>query len=189
MDPVKFLDLFIGLPDGGQAGGLSGHNVHADTEISTQLGHARAHKLHNFIFHIAFGKDCADNGQSHILRTDTLCRLAGQIDGNHAGHIDIVGLTEQLLYQLRSALAHGHGSQRAVTGMGIRAQNHLSALCQHLTGKLVDNCLMRGHINSTVLFRTGQTKHVVILVDGSAHGTKAVMTVGQHIGDREFLQP
>ena len=73
--------------------------------------------------------------------------------------------------------------------MGIRAQNHLSALCQHLTGKLVDNCLMRGHINSTVLFRTGQTKHVVILVDGSAHGTKAVMTVGQHIGDREFLQP
>ena len=169
MDPVKFLDLFICLPDGGQAGGLSGHNVHADTEISTQLGHARAHKLHNFIFHIAFGKDCADNGQSHILRTDTLCRLAGQIDGNHAGHIDVVGLTEQLFYQLRSTLAHCHGTQCTISCMRIRTKNHFSAACQHFTGKLMDDCLMRRYINSTISLCTAQTKHMVILVDGSTN--------------------
>ena len=37
-------------------------------------------------------------------------------------------------------------------------------------------------------FGTGQSKHVVILVDGSAYGAKAVVTVGQHIRDREFLK-
>ncbi len=47
---------------------------------------------------------------------------------------------------------------------------------------------MRGYIDSAVLFRTGQTKHVVILVDGAAYGTQRVMTVGQYIGHGELLQ-
>ena len=52
----------------------------------------------------------------------------------------------------------------------------------------MDNCLMRGYIDSAVFFRTGQTKHVVILVDGAAYGTQGVMTVGQYIGHGELLQ-
>ena len=48
--------------------------------------------------------------------------------------------------------------------------------------------LMRGYIDTTVLFRTGQTKHVVILVDGAAYGTQRVMAVGQYIGHGELLQ-
>ena len=47
---------------------------------------------------------------------------------------------------------------------------------------------MRGYIDSAVLFRTSQTKHVVILVNGAAYGTQRVMTVGQYIGHRELLQ-
>ena len=47
---------------------------------------------------------------------------------------------------------------------------------------------MRGYIDSAVFFRTGQTKHVVILVDGTAYGTQRVMTVGQYIRHGELLQ-
>jgi len=47
---------------------------------------------------------------------------------------------------------------------------------------------MRGYIDSAVFFRTGQTKHVVILVDGAAYGTQRVMTVSQYIGHGELLQ-
>ena len=72
--------------------------------------------------------------------------------------------------------------------MAVRSQNHLAALCQHFPGKLVDYCLMGRYIDTAIFFRAGQAKHVVILVDGSAYGAKAVVTVGQHIGNREFLQ-
>ena len=38
--------------------------------------------------------------------------------------------------------------------------------------KLMDDCLMRGYINSAVFFRTCKTKHVVIFIDGTAYRTK-----------------
>ena len=47
---------------------------------------------------------------------------------------------------------------------------------------------MRGHINTAVALRAGQAKHVVIFVDCSANCAKAVVTVGQHIGNRKPLQ-
>ena len=53
----------------------------------------------------------------------------------------------------------------------------------------MDNSLMRRYINAAVLFGTCQSKHVVILVDGAAYGAKAIVAVGQHIRDREFLKP
>ena len=35
MDFIEFFNLMIRLPDGGQAGGLSSHNINTDTEIGT----------------------------------------------------------------------------------------------------------------------------------------------------------
>ena len=52
----------------------------------------------------------------------------------------------------------------------------------------MDNCLMRRYINSAVLFGTGETKHVVIFIDGSAYCTEGVMAVGQYIWYRELLK-
>ena len=40
---------------------------------------------------------------------------------------------------------------------------------------------------ASVLFRGGQAKDVVVLVDGATHGTQRVVAVGEHIGQRELL--
>ena len=169
MDIIKFSDFVIRYPDGGQAGGLCGHNIHADTEISTQRCHTRSDKLHNFIIHITVFKYGTDNCQSHILRSDAFHRLTGQIDCYHTRHFDVICFAEQLFYQLRSTLAHCHGTQCTISCMRIRTKNHFSAACQHFTGKLMDDCLMRRYINSTISLCTAQTKHMVILVDGSTN--------------------
>ena len=73
--------------------------------------------------------------------------------------------------------------------MGIRAEDHLAALCQHLAGVLMDDCLMRRNINAAVFLGAGKTKHVVILVDRSTDSTETVVAVRQNVRDRELLQP
>jgi len=72
--------------------------------------------------------------------------------------------------------------------MTVGTEDHLSAACKHFSCKLMDNCLMRRYINSAVLFGTGETKHVVIFIDGSAYCTEGVMAVGQYIWYRELLK-
>ena len=49
--------------------------------------------------------------------------------------------------------------------------------------------LMRRHIDAAVFLRTGQAKHVVILIDGPADGAKTVVTIRQNIGNRKLFQP
>ena len=41
--------------------------------------------------------------------------------------------------------------------------------------------------DAAVLLGGGQAEHVVILVDGAAHGAQAVVTVGQGVGNGELL--
>ena len=72
--------------------------------------------------------------------------------------------------------------------MGVRTQDHLAAACQHFTGKLVDNSLMRRYIDTAVLLGAGKTEHVVIFVDRTANRAKRVVAVGQNIRYREFFQ-
>ena len=47
---------------------------------------------------------------------------------------------------------------------------------------------MRRNINAAVTLRAGQAEHVVILVDGAADRTEAVVAVGKYVGNRELLQ-
>ena len=72
MNLIKLTDLVVGLPDGGQAGGLCSHDINTDTEISTQGCHAGTYELHYFIFHITIFEYGTDDRQCHVLRTDTL---------------------------------------------------------------------------------------------------------------------
>ena len=72
VDLIELTDLVIGLPDGGQTGGLCGHYINADTEISTQGSHAGTYEFHYFIFYIAILEYCANDSQCHVLRTYTL---------------------------------------------------------------------------------------------------------------------
>ena len=44
-------------------------------------------------------------------------------------------------------------------------------------------------VNAAVFFRRGEAEHVVILVDGAAHGAQAVVTVGEGVWNGELLHP
>ena len=45
-----------------------------------------------------------------------------------------------------------------IAGVGIRAEDHLAAACEHFSCKLVDNRLMRRYINAAVFFCTSQSE-------------------------------
>ena len=56
------------------------------------------------------------------------------------------------------------------------------------TVRLVNNRLVRRYIYTAVFLCTGKTKHVVILVDGTANRTKRVVAVGKHVRHGELLK-
>jgi hypothetical protein len=72
--------------------------------------------------------------------------------------------------------------------MAVRAENHRSTGSQHLPGKLMDHCLVGGHIDPAVFLRAGQAKYMVVLIDGPSHGTETIMAIRQNIGHREFFK-
>ena len=188
MDLIKFTDFFICLPDRGQTSRLGRHYVDSDTEIRAQFLNARSDKFHYFIVYIAIFKCRPDDRQRHILRTNAFHRLAVQINTDHSRHLDIISLVQKLFDKLRTALAHRHRSERTVTGMAVGTEDHLSSACKHLSCILMDDCLMRRNIYAAVFLCASQSKHMVIFIDRTAARTKRVVTVCQHIRDRELLK-
>ena len=72
--------------------------------------------------------------------------------------------------------------------MGIGAQDHGAALRHLLSCIGVDDGLVGRHVDTAVLLGGGEAEHVVILVDSAAHRAQGVVAVGQHVGNRKFLQ-
>ena len=177
----------VGLPDGGQTRGLGGHHVDAIAEVDGQALDAGACKLQNAVVHKAAFKGGLHQGDGHVVGADALPGLAGEIHQHHLGHGGVPGVLQQLLGQLRAALAHGHGAQGTIAGVGVGAQDHGAALGHLLPGVGVDHALVGGDVDAAVLLGGGQAEHMVVLVDGAAHGAQAVVTVGQGIGNGEFL--
>ena len=187
MHGEELLGVLIGAPDGGKTCGLGGHNVHAVSVIGVHRRNARADELHDLVLDISVFKYCADDCQRNILRADTRLRLAVQINGNNTRICDVIGIAQQLLYQLAAALADCHRAQCAIAGMGVRAENHAAAACHGLTHILVNDCHVRRNIDAAVLLCSGQSEYMVILIDGAADSTQGVVTVGQHVRNREAL--
>ena len=48
---------------------------------------------------------------------------------------------------------------------------------------------MRGHEDTAVLLGGRKAEKMIVLVDGSTHGAKAVVTVGQGVGYGKFRKP
>ena len=189
MDREVLPGLFIGLPDGGKAGGLGGHGINGVAGVLPQGGDAGAHELHDLVLDIAALEQLTHQCNGHIVGAAACGQSAGQADGHHAGAGHIVGAAQQLLCQLAAALADGHGAQRTVAGVGIGAKDHFAAARKALAHVLVDDRHVGRHKDAAVLFGSGQAEAVVILVDGAAHSAQAVVAVGQHIGDGELFQP
>ena len=168
---VKFFYFIIGSPDGRQTGCLCCHNVNADTVIYAQVVNSIADKFHYFIINITIFKYSTDNCQCDILRTDTLFRFSGKMDGYDTRHRDIIRLFQKLFYDLRTTFTHCHRTKGTITGMAVGAKNHFTAAGKHFAGKLVNDCLMRWYIDSTVFLCTGKTKYMIVFIDGSPYCT------------------
>ena len=108
---------------------------------------------------------------------------------DHLRLAQIVGLPQQLFYQLRATLAHAHATQRAIARMAIRAEKHAAAFGHGLARVLVNDRHVGRHINAAVFFRRRKAEGVVVLIDGAAHRAQAVVAIGERIGQREFRQP
>ena len=121
------------------------------------------------------------------MGTDARAGLAGQVDGNDAGTGEVIGSAQQLLGQLAAALADRHGTQSAVTGVGVGAEDHAAAACHGLTVVAVDVGHVGGDVDAAVLVGSGEGELVVVLVDGAADSAEAVVAVGQDIGQGELL--
>ena len=187
VDGQVFLGGGVGFPDGRPAGSLGGHHVDAVAVFHGQLGHAGAHELHHLVFHIAVGVHRAADGQGHVLGAHAGTGLAVQVDQDDAGTGHVIGAAHQLLGQFAAALAHAQGADGAVAGMAVAAQDHAAAARHHLAVERVDDGHVGGHIDAAVLMGRAEGEHVVVLVDGAAHGAQAVVAVSQHIGHGEFL--
>ena len=187
MHGQKRVRVLVGGPDARQAGGLGGHDVDAVAVIGRHARDARTHELHDLVLDVALGKDGTDDGERHVVRADAGAWGAREVDGNDAGIGDVVGVAQQLLCQLATALAHGHSAQGAIAGVRVGAQDHLAAAGEVLTHKGVNDGDMRRDENAAVLLGSREAKDVVVLVDGAAHGTQRVMAVGKHVRQRELL--
>ena len=72
--------------------------------------------------------------------------------------------------------------------MAVGTEQHFAAAGHHLARVLVNDCLICRYVIAAVFDCRGQTEDVVVFVDRAADGAEAVMTVRQHIGDREAGQ-
>ena len=121
------------------------------------------------------------------MGADACAGLARQVDGDDAGTGEIVGAAHQLFCQLAAALTDSHGTQSAVAGVGVGAEDHLAAACHGLAVVAVDVGHVGGHVDAAVLVGRRQRELVVVLVDGAADGAQAVVAVGQDVRQRELL--
>ena len=172
----------IGGPNGGEAGCLRGHDVDAGAVIHGEALHTGAEELQNGIFDNALPEGGADQGQRHVLRTGAGTRRAGEMDCDDLGIGDIVGLFQKLAGQLRAALADGYGTVSTVAGVGVGAQDHPSGGGVPLPHIGVNDRLMGGDKFAAVLLGGGEAENMVVLIDGTAHGTQRIVTVGEHVG-------
>ena len=180
--------LVVRGPDGGQAGGLGGHDVDTAAVFHGKARHAGTGEFHDPVLDEAVLEHRADKGDGDVLRAHAGTGSVLQPDQNHFGTGHVIGLAQQLLDQLGAAFAHGHGAQGAVAGVAVGAQDHLAATGHHFTGVLMDDRQMGRYEDAAVLAGGGQAEEVVVLIDGAAHGAQAVVAVGERVGHGEAFQ-
>ena len=84
------------------------------------------------------GKGGLYQGNGHVMRADAPLGGTGEVDQHHLGIGDVPGVAQKLLGKLRAALAHCHGAQSTVAGVGVRAQDHFAAVGHLLPGPVLD---------------------------------------------------
>ena len=180
--------ILIGAPDGRQAGGFCRHHIDAVAVIGGHGRDAGSDKLHDFVLDVTIGKDSRNNGDGNILRSDAGIGLAIQIDCYDLRTGSIPCLLQNLFDQFAAAFTNSHRTQRTVARMGVRAEDHFAAASHRFTHILVNNAHVRRNEDAAVFLAGRQAEQMVVLIDGAAHCAQAVVTAGQHVGQRKFVQ-
>ena len=186
-DFIVGLCLFIGFPDGAPACGLGCHDVDAVAEVLGQVRDAGAGEFKRLVFDKTGGIGGADQGQGHVMGTDTGFRRAGQPDQDCLGLCHVIGAADQLLGQFAAAFADSHRAEGAISCVGVGAENHIAALCHHFTVVGMNDRVAWRNVDAAVLLRRGERELVVIFIDCAADRAQGIVAVGQDIGHREFL--
>ena len=180
-------DRTVRLPNRGNAGGFRRHYIDSVPEVHAEACNSRACKFHDSVFYKSIRKYIPYYIQGHILRTHSGRRRSLHVYQYHRGPCQIIGAAQKLFHQLAGAFPNCHCSQRAVSGMAVRPQNHFSAPGQLLSDILVKNRLVGRNHDSSIFFYCPHPKEMIILVQSSSKRTQAVMTVCKDKGDRKFF--
>ena len=73
--------------------------------------------------------------------------------------------------------------------MAVRADDHAAAAGHLFTHVLMDDGNVGRYEDAAVFLGCRQAEDVVIFIDGTADGTKRIMTVRQYVGKGEFSIP
>jgi len=185
---IVLADLLVRHPDRAQTGGLGSHHVDAVAEIDRKVGDAGAGKLQHLVLDKATLEDCLDQRDGDVVGTDTVARRALKPNEDHLRGVDVPGVAEELLDKLTTTLADTHVAQRAIAGVGIGTENHIAALHHLLAGKLVNDGLVGGYVDTAVFLCCRKTKDVVVLIDGTTDGAQRVVAVGHGVRQGELRQ-
>ena len=182
------LHALVRLPDGGKTGGFGGHDVYAAAVFHGQVPYARASEFHDLVLDKAVLEDSADDGKGHVLGAYAGPWGILKPDEHDFGLRNVIGARKQLLHKLGAALADAHAAKGTIAGVAVGAQDHLAATGQHFPRVLMDDSEVCGHKDAAVLLCCRKAEDMIVLVDGAAHGTEAVVAVGQAVGKGKFLK-
>ena len=108
---------------------------------------------------------------------------------DHIGALYIIGPAQKLLYKLSSTLTDPHRTQSPIACVTVRAKDHAAAPSHHLSIICMDDSQVRWYIYTAVFFRSGERKHMVVLIDCPTYRTKGIMAGCHDIRDGKFLYP
>ena len=105
----------------------------------------------------------AENFEAYILGADPRGQLAGEVDLEHARHVDVIGAAGHGHGHVHAARAHGQHAQRAAGGrVAVRADERLARLAEALQMHLMADAVAGAGEAHAVFARHGLDKAVVV---------------------------
>ena len=96
-------------------------DIDAVAEVDGQSRDAGAREFQHAVGDEAAFKGGLHQGDGHVVGPHAPLGRTGEVDQGHLGVGHVPGVFQKLLTKLRPALAHGHGAQGSVAGVGVGA--------------------------------------------------------------------
>ncbi len=184
----EFVNHFVCLPDTGEAGGFSGHDVDAEAVVHGEGRNAGANEFHDAVLHDGIAEHRTDDRDGNVVGANAGAKLAGEVDGDDFGHVHVPGVAEELLHKFAAAFTNAHAADGTIAGVAVGADDHLAAGGHLFTSILVDDGHVGGYKIAAIFFGGGKPEAVVVGVDGTNDGAKGDVAVREGKRNGEFFQ-